>query len=133
MSDRYLDEFIEEKCPICGNEEIELVSSADKDMYRVECRICDYSTAWYDKKEEALRACKIEKITSDIAFHENRIEMHKSAIKRLKKEKSILMMNEKQVKVDDTIGENIKHYDDDKFRVIVKKVKIDDFESPEEV
>ena len=43
------------------------------------------------------------------------------------------MMNEKQVKVDDTIGENIKHYDDDKFRVIVKKVKIDDFESPEEV
>ena len=76
--------MIEEKCPICGNEEIELVSSADKDMYRVECRICDYSTAWYDKKEEALRACKIEKITSDIAFHENRIEMHKSAIQKLK-------------------------------------------------
>ena len=34
---------------------------------------------------------------------------------------------------DDTIGENIKRYEDDKFRVIVKKVKIDDFESPEEI
>ena len=33
---------------------------------------------------------------------------------------------------DDTIGENIKRYDDDKFRAIVKKVKIDNFESPEE-
>lgn len=76
--------MIEEKCPVCGNEEIELISSADKDMYRVECRICDYSTAWYNKKEEALRACKMEKIASDIAFHENRIEMHKAAIQKLK-------------------------------------------------
>ena len=36
---------------------------------------------------------RIKDITLKIAFHENRIAMHKSAIKRLKKEKSILMMN----------------------------------------
>jgi len=35
---------------------------------------------------------RIKDITLKIAFHENRIAMHKSAIKRLKKEKSILMM-----------------------------------------
>ena len=33
-----------------------------------------------------------EDITLKIAFHENRIAMHKSAIRRLRKEKSILMM-----------------------------------------
>jgi hypothetical protein len=36
---------------------------------------------------------RIKDITLKIAFHENRIAMHRSAIKRLKKEKSILMMN----------------------------------------
>lgn len=36
---------------------------------------------------------RIKDITLKIAFHENRIAMHKSAIKRLKKEYSILMMN----------------------------------------
>ena len=36
---------------------------------------------------------RIKDITLKIAFHENRIAMHKSAIKRLRKEKSILMMN----------------------------------------
>lgn len=41
---------------------------------------------------------RIKDITLEIAFHENRIAMHKSAVKRLKKEKSILMMNEEWVK-----------------------------------
>ena len=41
---------------------------------------------------------RIKDITLKIAFHENRIAMHKSAIKRLKKEKSILMMNGEWVK-----------------------------------
>ena len=36
---------------------------------------------------------RIKDITLKIAFHENRIAMHKSAVRRLKKEKSILMMN----------------------------------------
>jgi hypothetical protein len=36
---------------------------------------------------------RIKDITLKIAFHENRIAMHRLAIKRLKKEKSILMMN----------------------------------------
>ena len=36
---------------------------------------------------------RIKDITLKIAFHENRLAMHKSAIKRLRKEKSILMMN----------------------------------------
>lgn len=36
---------------------------------------------------------RIKDITLKIAFHENRIAMHKSAIRRLKKEKSMLMMN----------------------------------------
>ena len=36
---------------------------------------------------------RIKDITLKIAFHENRIAMHKAAIKRLRKEKSILMMN----------------------------------------
>lgn len=36
---------------------------------------------------------RIKDITLKIAFHENRIAMHKSAIRRLRKEKSILMMN----------------------------------------
>ena len=40
----------------------------------------------------------IKDITLKIAFHENRIAMHKSAIKRLRKEKSILMMNGKWTK-----------------------------------
>lgn len=35
---------------------------------------------------------RIKDITLKISFHENRIAMHKSAIKRLRKEKSILMM-----------------------------------------
>lgn len=41
---------------------------------------------------------RIKDITLKIAFHENRIAMHKSAIKMLKKEKSILMMNGEWVK-----------------------------------
>ena len=36
---------------------------------------------------------RIKDITLEIAFHENRIAMHKSAIRMLRKEKSILMMN----------------------------------------
>jgi hypothetical protein len=36
---------------------------------------------------------RIKDITLKIAFHEKRIAMHKSVIKRLKKEKSILRMN----------------------------------------
>ena len=36
---------------------------------------------------------RIKDITLKIDFHENRIAMHKSAVKRLRKEKSILMMN----------------------------------------
>ena len=36
---------------------------------------------------------RIKDITLKISFHENRIAMHKLAIKRLRKEKSILMMN----------------------------------------
>jgi hypothetical protein len=36
---------------------------------------------------------RIKDITLKIAFHENRIAMHKSVIRRLRKEKSILMMN----------------------------------------
>ena len=36
---------------------------------------------------------RIKDITLKIAYHENRIAMHKSAIERLRKEKSILMMN----------------------------------------
>ena len=36
---------------------------------------------------------RIKDITLEIAFHENRIAMHKSAIQRLRKEKSLLMMN----------------------------------------
>ena len=35
---------------------------------------------------------RIKDITLKIAFHENRIAMHRSAIKELKKEKSILMV-----------------------------------------
>lgn len=34
---------------------------------------------------------RIKDITLKIAFHENRIAMHKSAIKKLQNEKSILM------------------------------------------
>lgn len=34
---------------------------------------------------------RIKDITLKIDFHENRISMHRSAIKKLKKEKSILM------------------------------------------
>ena len=34
---------------------------------------------------------RIKDITLEIAFHENRIAMHKSAIQKLRKEKSILM------------------------------------------
>lgn len=34
---------------------------------------------------------RIKDITLKIAFHENRITMHKSAIKKLRNEKSILM------------------------------------------
>ena len=36
---------------------------------------------------------RIKDITLEIAFHENRIAMHKSAIEKLRKEKSILMMS----------------------------------------
>ena len=36
---------------------------------------------------------RIKDITLKIAFYENRIAMYKSAIRRLRKEKSILMMN----------------------------------------
>lgn len=36
---------------------------------------------------------RIKDITLKIAFHENKIAMHRSAIKALRKEKSILMMN----------------------------------------
>ncbi len=43
---------------------------------------------------------RIKDITLEIAFHENRIAMHRSAIKRLKKEKSILMMNGEWVRDD---------------------------------
>ena len=39
---------------------------------------------------------RIKNIMLKIAYHENRIAMHKSAIKKLKKEKSILMMNERR-------------------------------------
>jgi hypothetical protein len=41
---------------------------------------------------------RIKDITLKIAFHENRIAMHKSAIERLRKEKSILMMNGEWIK-----------------------------------
>ena len=41
---------------------------------------------------------RIKDITLKIAYHENRIAMHKSAIKRLRKDKSILMMNGEWVK-----------------------------------
>ena len=41
---------------------------------------------------------RIKDITLKISFHENRIAMHKLAIKRLRKEKSILMMNGEWVK-----------------------------------
>ena len=44
-----------------------------------------------ENKEDAIS--RIKDITLEIAFHENRIAVHKSAIKRLRKEKSILMMN----------------------------------------
>ena len=37
---------------------------------------------------------RIKDITLEIAFHENRIAMHKSAIQKLRKEKSILMRRE---------------------------------------
>ena len=35
---------------------------------------------------------RIKDITLKIAFHENRISMHRSAIRKLRNEKSILMM-----------------------------------------
>lgn len=41
---------------------------------------------------------RIKDIMLKIAFHENRIAMHKSAIEKLRKEKSILMMNGEWIK-----------------------------------
>lgn len=78
--------------------------------YYPECMVCGYKPNYYESQEEVLKALdrregiimvenktddinRIKDITLEIAFHENRIAMHKSAIRRLKKEKSILMMN----------------------------------------
>lgn len=44
---------------------------------------------------------RIKDIELKIAFHENRISMHRSAIKKLKKEKSILMKIKKGLEEDD--------------------------------
>lgn len=44
-----------------------------------------------ENKKEVIS--RIKDITLEIAFHENRVAMHKSAIKRLRKKKSLLMMN----------------------------------------
>lgn len=42
-------------------------------------------------KNETNNANRIKEITLKITFHENRIAMHRSAINRLRKEKSALM------------------------------------------
>lgn len=44
---------------------------------------------------------RIKDITLKIDFHENRISMHRSAIKKLRKEKSILMKEKKGLEEDD--------------------------------
>ena len=44
---------------------------------------------------------RIKDITLKIDFHENRISMHRSAIKKLRKEKSILMRVKKGLEEDD--------------------------------
>ena len=47
---------------------------------------------------------RIKDITLKIAFHENRLAMHKSAIKKLRNEKAILMKVKKGLEEDERVS-----------------------------
>ena len=83
----------------CGGEAYIKSAVSLDDLYSghvvIECELCGESISG-KTIEQAIVRWNIKEITREIAYHENRITMHKLAIKKLKKEKSILIMNEKQ-------------------------------------
>lgn len=76
-----------------------------------------------ENKTEAEALSRIKDITLEIAFHENRIAMHKSAIQKLRKEKSILMMNGEWVKMEENKMEQVAEILGTKINIEIKEIK----------
>lgn len=84
----------------CGGEAYIKSAISLDDLYSghvvIECELCGESIS-EQTIEWAIAKWNMRNITLEIAYHENRIAMHKSAIERLRKEKSILMMKREWV------------------------------------